>query len=271
MDYKRVILIGAGPGDPELLTVKALRAIQGADIVVYDRLVSEEIIALIPRGIPKIYAGKSCKHKAMSQQEINSLLITLARKYSQIARLKGGDPFLFGRGGEEMLALRKAGIKCEVIPGITSAQGCAATAGIPLTHRGLATGVKFITGHTQDGELVSFGAENYHDTTLVIYMGIANLGKIVENLMAKGLNELTPAAIIEKGTTPQERIFTTNLISLPLAVIEHKIESPALVIIGKVAAIAAVTKLSHDFSSEYDKMSKITEKNKQKNKKNNRA
>ena len=290
MSYNRVILVGAGPGDAELLTVKALRALQAADIVVYDRLVSDEVMALIPRGVPKIYAGKSCKHKAMPQEEINQLLITLAGKYSRVVRLKGGDPFLFGRGGEEMLALRKEGIAYEIIPGITSAQGCASIAGIPLTHRGLASGVRFITGHRQeemssprlrgeleggDGSAESCSPAKHHphhsakdfasaksklrclprkrerknsinnwqqladpDTTLVVYMGLTNIADITQNLIAQGLPATTPAAIIERGTTPQERVFTTTLSHLPTMTLTQQVEPPSLVIIGKVAALA---------------------------------
>ena len=248
---KCVILVGAGPGDPELLTIKALKAIQGADIVVYDRLISDEVMALIPRGIPKIYAGKSCKHKAMPQEEINQLLITLAGKYNRVVRLKGGDPFLFGRGGEEMIALQEAGIHCEVVAGITSAQGCAAAAGIPLTHRDFASGVRFMTGHTSS-PLEGGGREG--TDTIVIYMGLANIHEVTAKLMAEGLAPTTPAAIIERGTTPKQRVFTTTLALLPAKVEAENIESPSLLIIGKVAALANVTEISHDIAANYATM-----------------
>jgi len=238
----KVTLVGAGPGDAELLTIKALKAIQSADVVVYDRLVSDEVMALIPRGVAKIYAGKSCKHKAMPQEEINQLLITLAKKQQNVVRLKGGDPFLFGRGGEEMLALAEANIPCEIIPGITSAQGCAASAGIPLTHRGLATGVRFITGHRQESTPdpleLNWKSLADPDTTLVVYMGLVNIADIVKNLVDHGLAGSTPAAVIERGTTKNERIVATTLNQLPLRVLEDNIQSPSLVVIGKVAALA---------------------------------
>jgi uroporphyrin-III C-methyltransferase len=253
MEHK-VTLVGAGPGDPELLTIKALRAIEVAEVVVYDRLVSDEIMALVPRGVPKIYAGKSCKHKAMPQEEINDLLVMLAKKYTRVVRLKGGDPFLFGRGGEEMLALVAAHIQCEIIPGITSAQGCATAAGIPLTHRGLATGVRFVTGHySSPSPLLT--SPLLGEETIVIYMGLTNIAEISANIIAEGLPASTPAAIIERGTTPKQRVFITTLALLPAMVERQKIEPPSLVIIGKVAALANVTELSHDFAAEYATMS----------------
>lgn len=256
---QKVTLVGAGPGDPELLTVKALRALQSAQVVVYDRLVSAEIMALIPTGVAKIYAGKSCKHKAMPQEEINQLLVTLSKKYHRVVRLKGGDPFLFGRGGEEMLALRAANIPYEIIPGISSAQGCASIAGIPLTHRGLATGVRFITGHrmTSDDatEKLSLNWQSLADeeTTIVVYMGLANLQGITEKLMAYGLSAQIPVAVIERGTTPDERLHLTDLSNVAEYVILHEVEPPSLVIIGKVVTLAEnkekmtenVTKLSY--------------------------
>lgn len=252
---QKVTLVGAGPGDPDLLTIKALRAIQEADVVVYDRLVSDEVMALVPRGTPRIYAGKSCKHKAMPQEEINALLIMLAKKYARVVRLKGGDPFMFGRGGEEMLAIASQHIAYEIIPGITSAQGCATAAAIPLTHRGLATGVRFITGHRQESSASPL-ALNWQsladpETTLVVYMGLVNIVDIVRNLLEHGLPASTPAAIIERGTTPQQRIFTSNLQDLPTMVEQQKIEAPSLVIIGQVVTLANVTQLSHNSLPEY--------------------
>jgi uroporphyrin-III C-methyltransferase len=239
----KVTLVGAGPGDPELLTIKALKALESADVVVYDRLVSDDVMALIPRGAPKIYAGKSCKHKAMPQEEINDLLITLSTKYKNVVRLKGGDPFLFGRGGEEMQSLAEKNITCEIIPGITSAQGCAASAGIPLTHRGLASGVRFITGHRQEAsELpleLNWQSLADPETTLVVYMGLVNIEDIVRNLLAHGLSSDTPAAIIERGTTASERVLATALSGLPARVKAENVVSPSLVIIGKVAAFAS--------------------------------
>jgi len=240
----KVSLVGAGPGDPELLTLKALKAIESADAVVYDRLVSDAVLALIPRGVPRFFAGKSCKEKAMTQEEINELLVTLAREGKRVVRLKGGDPFLFGRGGEEALELAKHHIDFEIIPGITSAQGCAAYAGIPLTHRGLATGVRFITGHRVTAEDAADPLElNWQsladpDTTLVVYMGLANLGIIAKKLIEHGLSATTPAAAIANGTTQQQQVIISDLTDIEVAVTKAKLEPPTLVIIGKVAALA---------------------------------
>jgi len=240
----KIFLVGAGPGDPELLTLKALKAIESADAVVYDRLVSEAVLALIPRGVPRFFAGKSCKEKAMTQEEIHQLLIALAREGKRAVRLKGGDPLLFGRGGEEALELAKHHIDFEIIPGITSAQGCAAYAGIPLTHRGLASGVRFLTGHrvtaedTADPLDLNWQSLADGDTTLVVYMGLANLGIITAKLMEHGLPANTPAAAIAHGTTPQQRITISNLSEIEGAVAKAKLEPPTLVIIGKVAGLA---------------------------------
>ncbi|MDE3015873.1 MAG: uroporphyrinogen-III C-methyltransferase [Pseudomonadota bacterium] len=260
----KVSLVGAGPGDAELLTLKALKAIERADAVVYDRLVSEDVLALIPRGVARFFAGKSCTQKAMTQEEINDLLVALARQGKQVVRLKGGDPFLFGRGGEEAQHLAKHHIDFKIIPGITSAQGCAATAGIPLTHRGLATGVRFITGHIQScGEPKAKNAGSHAadrdpvqplpvsqdlqldwqsladaDTTLVVYMGLANLGIIAEKLVEHGLDKHMPAAAIQDGTTDKQRVILSTLCDISQAVQDAKLEPPTLVIIGKVAALA---------------------------------
>ena len=236
----KVFLIGAGPGDPELLTVKAYNIIKTAQAVVYDRLVSEGILALLPHGTPRFFAGKSCKQKAMTQDEINALLVTLAKAGHDVVRLKGGDPFLFGRGGEEALELARAGIAYEVVPGITSAQGCGAYAGIPLTHRGLATGVRFLTGHRMaDEEMANLNWPSLADpdTTLVVYMGLANLGMIAQNLIAHGLAADTPAAAIEQGTTSGQRVVLATLSSLQTRVSEAALEAPTLIVIGKVAAL----------------------------------
>ncbi len=240
----KVSLVGAGPGDPELLTLKALKAIENADAVVYDRLVSDAILALIPRGCPRFFAGKSCKEKAMTQEEIHELLVTLALEGKHAVRLKGGDPLLFGRGGEEALELARHHIDFEIIPGITSAQGCGAYAGIPLTHRGLATGVRFITGHrvtaedTADPLDLNWQSLADPDTTLVVYMGLANLGIIAEKLMAHGLSATTPAAAIANGTTPKQQVILSTLKEIETTVARAKLEPPTLVVIGKVAALA---------------------------------
>jgi uroporphyrin-III C-methyltransferase/precorrin-2 dehydrogenase/sirohydrochlorin ferrochelatase/uroporphyrin-III C-methyltransferase len=235
-----IYLVGAGPGDPDLLTVKALRLIQTADTVVYDRLVSDEILQLIPESVPRVYVGKASGRHTLSQTEINALLVELARKRRQVVRLKGGDPYIFGRGGEEALVLARQGIAFEVVPGITAAQACAAYAGIPLTHRGLAHGVQFLTG--QRGENATLDLDRASlcdpDQTLVIYMGLARVAEIVQGLVAAGRAQNTPAAIVERGSTARQRSIVTTLADLPTAVRRHSVEAPALLIIGAVVALA---------------------------------
>lgn len=239
----KVLLVGAGPGDPELLTLKAWRAIKEADVIVYDRLVSEAIMALIDTDIPLHFVGKSCKQKAMPQEEIQQLLAKLALEGKKVVRLKGGDPFFFGRGGEEALHLLEQNVPFEIIPGITSAQGCAAYAGIPLTHRGLATGVAYITGHrntkdeAQEPLDLNWKQLADPDTTLVIYMGLANLPIISEKLIEYGLPATTPAASISNGTTNAQRVCLAQLDTLGAETQKMQLESPVLVIIGRVAAL----------------------------------
>ncbi len=237
----RIYLVGAGPGDPDLLTVRALRLIQQADTVIYDRLVAPAILALVPQHADRIYVGKAtCRH-ALSQDEINELLIEQADSQRTIIRLKGGDPYVFGRGGEEALALVRAGIAFEVVPGITSGQACAAGAGIPLTHRGLATGVRFITGHRRnDGELrIDAATLQDREQTLVVYMGLANIELIVHQLLEAGRDAATPAAVIERGTTPQQRTVFTTIGQLVSAVQDNRIRPPALLVIGAVVSLAS--------------------------------
>lgn len=240
----KVSLIGAGPGDPELLTIKAYNAMQKADAIVYDRLVSDDVLALVPARAQRIFVGKACKKKVMPQEEINALLVSLAQQGLNVARIKGGDPYMFGRGGEEALELLKHGIECEIIPGITSAHGCGAYAGIPLTHRGLATGVRFITGHRTALDNIEEPLElNWLsladiDTTLVVYMGLANLGLIAEKLILHGLPRDLPAAAIAHGTTSKQRVVLSTLAAIAADVGTEKLESPTLVIIGKVVALA---------------------------------
>lgn len=240
----KVWLVGAGPGDPELLTLKALRAIESAHAVVYDRLISEAVMNIVPPSVERHFAGKSCKQKAMTQEEIQQLLVTLAREGKNVVRLKGGDPYFFGRGGEEALHLLENGISFEVIPGITSAQGCAAAAGIPLTHRGLATGVRFITGHRTTGEEaeqpLDLNWQSLADpqTTLVVYMGLANLSVIAENLIKHGLPATTPAIAISQGTTPAQRTCRAPLDKLAIEVKKMGLESPVLVIIGQATGLS---------------------------------
>ncbi len=236
----KIYLVGAGPGDPDLLTVKALRLLQTADTVVYDRLVSAEILELIPQTVSRIFVGKTTNRHTLNQQEINALLVDLARKRPSVVRLKGGDPFIFGRGGEEALALARHNIPFEVVPGITAAQACAAYAGIPLTHRGLARGVQFITGHRKNNEALVIDPADVADAdqTLVVYMGLANLPQIVKDLVAAGRAADTPAAIVERGTTSRQRNIITRLDCLQKAVEQNAVQSPAMLIIGPVVSLA---------------------------------
>jgi uroporphyrin-III C-methyltransferase/precorrin-2 dehydrogenase/sirohydrochlorin ferrochelatase/uroporphyrin-III C-methyltransferase len=237
-----VALVGAGPGDPDLLTVKALRLIRAADVVVYDRLVSDAILALVPAGISRIFAGKIARHHHMPQPDINQLLVGLARSGRRVVRLKGGDPFLFGRGGEEAECLAAAGVPFEIVPGVTSASGCTAYAGIPLTHRGLAHGVRFVTGHAQaDTDLdLDWRSLADADTTLVLYMGRIHVARIARALIGHGLPAATPAAIIVNGTRPDQVTLISTLADLPAAVARLDMAAPTLIVIGRVVALAGV-------------------------------
>ncbi len=238
-----VHLVGAGPGDPDLLTLKALRVLQQAEVVVYDKLVSDAILALVPAGATRIFAGKVARNHHMPQAEINALLISLARSGRRVVRLKGGDPFLFGRGGEEAEALAGSGLPFVIVPGVTSASGCTAYAGIPLTHRGLAHGVRFITGHTQgeEGSLdLNWASLADPDTTLVVYMGRINVARIAGELIAHGLSADTPAAAIIDGTRPEQQTLRTTLALLPEQLTTLSRAAPTLLVIGRVVALAEV-------------------------------
>jgi uroporphyrin-III C-methyltransferase/precorrin-2 dehydrogenase/sirohydrochlorin ferrochelatase/uroporphyrin-III C-methyltransferase len=237
-----VYLVGAGPGDPELLTVKALRLLGEADVVVYDRLVSAEVLALIPSGATRIFAGKVARHHYMPQTEINALLVSLARSGRKVVRLKGGDPFVFGRGGEEAARLAESGIPFEVVPGVTSASGCSAYAGIPLTHRGLAHGVRYVAGYTQAGEIIELNWASLADpdTTLVVYMGRTNVRQVGEQLIAHGLSAETPAAAILNGTRPDQKTVVTTLKFLADRVEALNVAAPTLLLIGRVVSLAEV-------------------------------
>jgi len=236
----RVFFIGAGPGDPELMTVKAQRLLQQADAIVYDRLVSREIVDAFPTGATRIYVGKRPGHHHMKQDEINRLLVSLARKQRHVVRLKGGDSFVFGRGSEEAQYLVRHGIDFEVVPGITSACACSSYAGIPLTHRGLATGARVVTGHCRaDMPLnLNWASLADPDTTLVVYMGLAHLAEISAKLIEAGLPADTPAAAIENGTTPRQRRCISTLAGLPARVKENRFVSPTLIIIGHVVSLS---------------------------------
>jgi len=237
-----VHIVGAGPGDPELLTLKAYRLLSEADVLVYDRLVAPEILDLVPAGAMRIYAGKAAGQHHLAQDEINALLVRLAEAGRTVVRLKGGDPFVFGRGSEEAQHLAQAGIPFTVVPGITAATGCAAAAGIPLSHRGIATSVRFVTGHgKEDGALqLDWRGLADPDTTLVVYMGLANLELFAERLIAAGLPPTTPAAAIANGTTAREQRCRANLADLPQAVAAAGLEAPVLVVIGEVVALADI-------------------------------
>ncbi|MDE2376343.1 uroporphyrinogen-III C-methyltransferase [Bradyrhizobium sp.] len=240
MAVGKVSLVGAGPGDPELLTVKAVRAIREADVVVYDRLVPQSILDTIADGVLQINVGKQAAHHPVPQDEINEMLVRLARAGRTVVRLKGGDPFIFGRGSEEAAELEAAGIPYEVVPGITAAQGCAAAARMPLTHRGLASGVRYVAGHRKANEPLDLDWRSLADpeTTLVVYMGLANIEEIVRNLVAEGLSATTPVFAICQGTTPQERRIYACLETLPTVLKDASFSGPVLFIIGRVAAIA---------------------------------
>lgn len=237
----KVYLVGAGPGDPELLTLKAVRAIQMADAVVYDRLVSEQILDFIPGGVARFDVGKRPNSHPVPQAEINELLISLARRNQTVVRLKGGDPFMFGRGGEELIELARRDIPVEVVPGITSAQGCAATAGVPLTHRDLASSVRYITGHCRSDKDLDFDWTGLADpgTTLVIYMGMANVKQIAKRLTENGLPGTTPVMAIKDGTRDGERRLISNLNDIAASVRATFHEGPVLFIVGNVVGLAA--------------------------------
>jgi len=237
-NFGEVYLIGAGPGAPDLLTFRALRLMQQADVIVYDRLVSPEILELARRDSEKIYVGKQRQNHAVPQEDINILLADLAKAGKRVVRLKGGDPFIFGRGGEEIETLMQQGINFQVVPGITAASGCASYAGIPLTHRDHAQSCTFVTGHLKDNSInlnwTQLAAPNQ---TVVIYMGLVGLEKICEALIAHGSPKDLPIALVQQGTTINQRVITGTLETLPSLVIDKDIKPPTLIIIGTVVTL----------------------------------
>jgi uroporphyrin-III C-methyltransferase len=235
----RVTLVGAGPGDPDLLTVKAVRALQAAHLVLYDHLVDKAVLAHVPKNADLIYVGKESARHTLSQEAIIGLMVRLARSGRSLVRLKGGDGYIFGRGGEEAEGLAAAGVPFDVVPGITAAQGVAASVGIPLTHRNHADTLVLVTGHRrEDGDLdLDWDKLSRPRQTVVVYMGVATLGRISEQLMAHGLAHDTPAAIVERGTLPGERCITGTIETLPLLAQVEKVQSPALLLIGPVVAL----------------------------------
>jgi uroporphyrin-III C-methyltransferase len=233
--------VGAGPGDPDLLTLRALRALQTADVVLYDALIDPAILDLAPAGARRIDVGKRCGRHAMNQGAINRLILRHAQAGAHVVRLKGGDPFVFGRGGEELDCLRAAGVPVDVVPGVTAACAAAASLGVPLTHRGLARSVHFITGHGADGELPGhdWAALARAGGTIAAYMASRTLGSLAAQLIAGGLPGATPAVAVEHVSRAQERRLTGTLATLPGLLAAQAFDGPTLVLIGAVVALAA--------------------------------
>lgn len=233
-----VYLVGGGPGDPDLLTFKALRLMQQADVIVYDRLVSQAVLDLCRRDAELVYVGKARSDHTMVQEGINELLVRLAKEGKRVCRLKGGDPFIFGRGGEEIEELAAAGVPFQVVPGITAANGCAAYAGIPLTHRDYAQSVRFVTGHLKEGTPELPWAELIHERqTLVLYMGLVGLDHICQQLVAHGMSADMPVALVSHGTTPEQQVVIGTLHDIAGKVAESGIHAPTLTIIGRVVEL----------------------------------
>ncbi|WP_374569854.1 uroporphyrinogen-III C-methyltransferase [Phenylobacterium sp.] len=234
----RVWLVGAGPGDPDLLTIKALKALQGADVVVHDGLVSDEILDLAPAAARRICVAKRKSRHSYAQDEINRMLVAFALEGLEVVRLKGGDPFIFGRGGEELEACREAAVDCRIVPGITTALAAGANAGAPLTHRGAAQAVTFVTGHAAKGEApdLDWPALARPNHTVVVYMGLSTAGEIAGRLTGAGRAASTPALIVENASRPDERRIVTTLAGLAEAA--AGLSGPALLIVGEAMALA---------------------------------
>jgi len=234
-DRGEVVLVGAGPGDPGLLTLKGLQQIQQADIVVYDRLVSDEIMNLVRRDADRVFVGKRAGYHCVPQEEINQILLREAQRGKRVVRLKGGDPFIFGRGGEELETLCDAGIPFSVVPGITAASGCSAYAGLPLTHRDYAQSVRLITGHLKNGGEFDWHNLAAEKQTLVFYMGLNQAAAIQEKLIEHGMDPQMPVALVENGTSVKQRVVAGVLTEL--GALAQRVESPSLIIVGRVVAL----------------------------------
>lgn len=233
-----VYLVGAGPGDPDLLTFRALRLLQQADVIVYDRLVSEQILDLARRDADLVYVGKERDKHILPQEDINHMLARIAKKGKRVLRLKGGDPFIFGRGGEEIETLLEAGVPFQVVPGITAATGAAAYGGIPLTHRNYAQSVVFVTGHLKDGSMnLNWPALAQPHQTVVVYMGLVGLKTLCEKLIEHGMPETTPIALVQQATTPSQRVYIGELANMAEKVKTYVISPPTLIIVGEVVKL----------------------------------
>jgi len=234
----KVYLVGAGPGDPDLLTFKALRLMQRADVVLYDRLVGKSILSLVRRDAERIYVGKLPQEHTVPQPEISAMLLRLAQEGKRVLRLKGGDPFVFGRGGEEIELLAEAGIPFQVVPGITAASGCAAYAGIPLTHRDHAQACIFVTGHSKNGQVdVDWDLLMQPRQTIAVYMGLKHLADLTRAFIAKGAAPSLPAALIDNGTRPNQRVVIATLDTMAEKAEKAGVKGPAILIIGSVVRL----------------------------------